>query len=236
MTTATPFVTDRTRSGYDTLFVDDIGDDKLIEMAHQALERPSDSAWWDKQMYVTHTTMFATVDPDLSDEDLRGLSNLKAVGRDLTEAWPKAVEESSFGHWTYSRFLCLKVRVIRRSGEIHPAFAAACAIALNIVQRNPLYDDEDYNTREMAAWDKVDTQLEAGLRAELAAVTDDEPLAPVDIDFYVDDVISWLHDHDGCGYRSEFYYPDEVVETAKLYALNRIGMSRPVTGQLALFD
>jgi hypothetical protein len=130
------------------LVVEDV--DRLIDLAHDALQHPSDSAWRDGDLWDTHTLMFATPDPELTDEYLSDYSNYRSVLRDLQKAYPDDVEDASFGHWTYSRFVAIKIRVIDDEGYLTPAFIEAIAITDDF-EHNHLYDEGDYMELETEA-------------------------------------------------------------------------------------
>lgn len=126
----------------------------ILRFAGQALERPSDSGWHDDDLWETHTLMFHSA-PD--SDDLIAQSNTATILRDLGEAYarfPGAVESAGFGHWTYSHFDTIKVRVLYSNGEIHPAFADAVAIALAL-EDYPLWDEEDHSERETEEWNRA---------------------------------------------------------------------------------
>ena len=98
------------------------------EMAAEALERPANSAWWDDEVYNTHTLMFAY--SPLAD-DLLGESNHHSILDKLTGEFPgdERVSVAGFGHWTYAHYDAIKVRVLDKRGRITPEFAVAAVIA-----------------------------------------------------------------------------------------------------------
>jgi hypothetical protein len=123
------------------LIVDDIED--VLERAEDALQHPADSGWFDSELWETHTLMFATPDYSLTDEYLEGWSNYRTILRDLKKAYPEDVEDASFGHWTYSRFCAIKVRVIDAEGYVTPAFIEALAIE-DQLKDYVFYDEGDF--------------------------------------------------------------------------------------------
>lgn len=219
----------RTLSGFEKMGVDELDEGKLIIMAAQALEIPSDSGWWDEQIHDTHGIMFGTPDPKLTDEYLIDESNLRSIFRDLSATWPKQVEMSSFGHWTYSRFICLKIQVLYSNGEITPAFAAACSIALALQDDYPVYDESDWSELEHEKWDEYLDMVRRDLlndRERDRPFDEPEPLSQDDLDLWADDVIEYLYQNFGPGYRSEIWVSDDDLAAAKAWADSLIGTIR----------
>lgn len=118
--------------------------DTVVSRAEEALEHPADSAWSDEELWVTHTLMFSTPDITLTDDDLPGWSNYRSILKALKDAYPDDVEDASFGHWTFSKFCAVKVRVIDADGFITPAFAEAVEIAYDLEHNNFLFDEQDF--------------------------------------------------------------------------------------------
>ena len=135
----------------------------LLEAAEEALSRPSDASFWDEELYASHTLMFATPDWSLTTEYTVGQANYRAILEDMTAAYrrsPGAVSDASVGHWTYSRFQCIKIRVAYADGTIHPAFADAYAIATALERDYPLYSDDTHSELEWELWEStVDSAL-----------------------------------------------------------------------------
>ena len=132
--------------------------DGLVQAAGQALERPSDSGWWDEELWNTHTLLFGTPDWELTEDYLWDYSNYRRILEDLQAKFPDDVEDAAFGHWTYSRFVAVKVRVLDEDGNITGAFAKAYAIGKEL-EDYPIYDEQDVlglenecQEREVAAW------------------------------------------------------------------------------------
>jgi len=115
---------------------------KVIEYAEGLLEHPADSAWRDRELWDTHTLMFAAPDIALTDDYLGDYSNYRSALRMLSEAYPEDVEDASFGHWTYSRFVAVKIRV-HRDGVITPAFTEAVGL-IEALEDYALIDEDDY--------------------------------------------------------------------------------------------
>ena len=118
--------------------------DTILERASEALEHPADSAWSDDELWNTHTMLFATPDIELTDDYLSDWSNYRTILKALKDAYPDDVEDASFGHWTYSRFCAVKVRVVNKKGHVTPAFCEAVEIAYDLEHNNHLYDEGDY--------------------------------------------------------------------------------------------
>ena len=185
------------------LCVEQMDNDELIDMAREALNKPHDAAFWDDDLYVTHTLMFYSA-PD--SDDLVSASNFHSILRDLKAAYPRAVEQASIGHWTYSHFDCVKVRVLYSDGTIHPAFADAAAIALSL-RDYPLYDESDYSDREMEVWNTA--ILDA---VSYAADDDDDDEIREAAQKYL-----WQSEQ-LVGYQEVGYVPDEMVTEALEHA------------------
>lgn len=103
--------------------------EELEEAAQDALEYPADSFWRDDELWNTHTLVFSTPSPELTDEYVLGYANYRAALEYLTEHYPGDAEEATFGHWTYSQFVAVKVRVRGDDGELTEAYAAAMTLA-----------------------------------------------------------------------------------------------------------
>jgi len=142
--------------GYELKLIDDgrLSNDKIIEQAKDALTVPSDSMWHDDELFSTHTMMFATPDIKLTDEYLMGWSNYIRILEDLTEHYPNDVSGETFGHWTYSTFACIKVRVLDDDGYITAAFVEAAEIVENLASVYPVWDEDHWMVLEGDAEDK----------------------------------------------------------------------------------
>lgn len=119
-----------------------LGSDDMVEAAKSLLTRPSDSGWWDEELFDTHTLMFSTPDWALTEDYLWDYSNYRRILEDMQAEFPDDVEDAAFGHWTYSRFLAVKVRVLDADGNITGAFARAYAIG-KALEDYPIYDEQD---------------------------------------------------------------------------------------------
>lgn len=170
---------------------------KLIETATDALQEPGDSYWFDEDVWKTHTLVFSTPDFSLTDDYLGDWSNYRCILRDLTEEFPDDVEDAEFGHWTFSRFKAIKVRVIDDEGQITEAFTRVFDIAEDLKQ-TALYDEDDYyeleeevRTRDLIdiandnqcsfdglvqAMDELNAYYQPGYGFDLYKVTEDELL------------------------------------------------------------
>jgi hypothetical protein len=130
--------------------VDDgrLSNDKIIEQAKDALTMPSDSMWHDDELFSTHTMMFATPDIKLTDEYLMGWSNYIKILEGLAEHYPNDVSAETFGHWTYSTFACIKVRVLDDDGYITAAFIEAVEIEEWLTSVYPAWDEDHWVSLE----------------------------------------------------------------------------------------
>lgn len=136
---------------------DSLDDEYLLKMAAIALDRPDNYYGGDERVYSTHTHMFASA-PD--SDDLVSQSNYRTILPALLGAYPRhgMIEDSGFGHWTYSHYDSILIKVIYSNGEITPAFADALAIAYALDHDYPLYDESDYSDLEMSVWDETINQ------------------------------------------------------------------------------
>lgn len=135
--------------------------------AEEALVHPPDSAWRDEDLWNTHTLMFATPSPELTDDYLLDYANYRAALEYLTENYPGDVEEATFGHWTYSQFVALKVRVRGDDGEVTEAYAAALTLTkqaeVDAILDEFIYGEEELRVedaalKQWADWEKLDLE------------------------------------------------------------------------------
>lgn len=132
----------------------ELSDEDLVQAATDALKRPSESAWYDSDLFVTHTLMFSTPAWSLTDDYMVDQANYRAVLRDMSEKYENDVEAATFGHWTYSRFEAIKVRVVDESGDITKAFAEMVSIAKHIAEQDPIYDEGLHYELESEVFDR----------------------------------------------------------------------------------
>jgi hypothetical protein len=179
----------------------------LLRMAEEALQRPSDSGWRDSDLWETHSLMFYSA-PDADDNVSK--SNHRCILKDLGTAYrrsPGAIESASVGHWTYSSFDCIKVRVTYSNGEIHPAFTDAVQIALAL-EGYPLYSEDDHSELETEDWER------AILEAVAYGTEDPETfgdIPPLYWDEVREDLQDWLWSGDSqvAYYQETGYIPDD---------------------------
>lgn len=206
-------------------------DETILDYARQALERPSESYWNDDTLWITHTLLFAYAP---GSDDLVGESNYQCILEDLSTAYaksPDAITAGGFGHWTYSHYDAVRVRVTYANGEIHPAFADAVAIALAL-QDYPLYSEDDYSEREWKAWESA---IEEAARYALEDESDGDEIRS--------DVLEYLHSDRAelVGYHDVGYVPDETVTDAIAYAreirsrAENVGLIRPNDSGVPIF-
>lgn len=219
-------VTKRTRKSRLELETPD--DDTLLKYAEQALDRPANAYFHDGDLYATHTLMSYSAPQS---DDLIAQSNHATILRDLSDAYPHAVEAASIGHWTYSHFDCVKVRVLDRHGRIHPAFADAVAITLAL-RDYPLWDEDDYYQRESAEWDRaIDDAVNVALSGE------------DDADAIREDVVAYLYSDSAqlMGYHDVGYVPSDTLDAAITHAralksaADAVGVRSDATPESPLF-
>ena len=141
MTKRIPFITDELAEYIGESLTIDI--DQVLKAANDSLAEPSDSYWRDKDLWDTKTMMFATPDIALTNDDASGYSNYRSIYAHFKDVFPGEIEEVTFGHWTYSRFLALEVTVIDDNGAITKCFAKMVDVAKNL-QDYGIFDDDDY--------------------------------------------------------------------------------------------
>lgn len=206
------FIGNRTRdTKLDPYAGDSLSDDYILDMARQALTRPSDSYWHDDRIWNTHTFMFASA-PD--SDDLVSKSNYRRILEDMLTAYPRngMIEASGFGHWTYSHFDAVLVRVTYANGEVTPAFADALAIAYALEHSYPVYVDDDYSELESAEWDRaIEDAIDWVSKQDDAGEWDQT---------FKESVLDYLYSENAelIGYHDVGYIPEETFERAVAYA------------------
>lgn len=125
--------------------------DELREFVKDCLTMPSSYMNFDDELYSTHAVLFGTPDIELTSDYLIDYSNYEIAFRDLSAEFPGDVEKATFGHWTYSRFVCLKIRALTKSGKITGAIAAAYALIMAI-RDYPALNDEHFSELEYNEW------------------------------------------------------------------------------------
>lgn len=118
--------------------------DSIVAAAREALQVPSDSLWSDSELFTTHTTMFATPHIGLTNDYLMEWSNYQSILEDMGREYPGDVSPETFGHWTYARFVCIKVRVVDAEGYITAAFVDALEIQAHLTNNYPIWDEDQY--------------------------------------------------------------------------------------------
>lgn len=196
----------------------------ILKYAQDALTRPSDSYWQDDSLWETHTLAFSSA-PD--SDDTVAQSNYRTILEDLGSAYsrcPDAVEASGFGHWTYSHYDAIRIRVTYANGEIHPAFADAVAIA-EALKGYPLYSDEDHSNLEWDLWEKY-LEDEIGYRFDSEYRSDNlSEISDEDWTLFLSDIREGISEK--FGYYGEAYASDEDWSDAVDSATARIGSVRP---------
>jgi hypothetical protein len=127
--------------------------DTVQEYAINALERPSDAAFWDDRCYVTHVPVIGWADRG---DDILEESNFK-VALSLLEGAAEDEEhvfQGSAGHWLVGNLEQVWVQVYEEDGE---TFTAAFIEAVEIqeaLKDYPILDESDYSEREWAAFEE----------------------------------------------------------------------------------
>ena len=201
--------------------------DFIVEQALDALEHPSDSAWRDRDLWATHTIVFATPDIELAGWEYGwGWSNYRSILKDLSFYYEDDVEECTFGHWTYSKFYGIKIRVIDDEGRITQAFIEALGIQKALEDGDPIWDYDDYS--------ELETEFTANATKEFAEEHDLDLQTLHDV---LDDWGTFIHYQDGLqdGDEEELvkevserqstweahYYADEKHRPAHCYYCNK---------------
>ena len=135
--------------------LDVLDPETLSEYAEDALHRPENFIGLDSDIYVTHTFMFSTPDWGMTNEYPVMEANFRAARDALTEAYPEDVMEANFGHWTYSRYSTLKVRVLDENGQPTAAFVDAVSIAHGLQHEYPILDHEVYSQILEEVWEST---------------------------------------------------------------------------------
>lgn len=131
--------------------------DEVNEMIFYALQKPSDSMWFDKDIYHTHGLAFSHPYLLGGYEYLATATNLEAALERFEEAGVKTdveqyghknpeVTRSSFGHWSYAHFDCLKVPLLDFVDDTPTVTLAAAILGLlnDELEEYPLLDEEGY--------------------------------------------------------------------------------------------
>lgn len=214
-------------------------DEAILKLAKGMLERPSNSSWHDDELWNTHTFMFAYA-PDA--DDLIGQSNYECILEDLSTAYARhrgAIESGTFGHWTYSHYAAIKVKVCYANGEIHPAFADAATIAISLRDEYPLYSEDHHSELEVKEWERAIgeetdwTCRDSELEEIPGLLGDDEILDDTKAELFRADVLEYLSDPERSeliGYHDVGFIPEETMRSALAYATSMIDAARPCDG------
>lgn len=144
---------------------------ELKEFVKDSLERPGEAAFWDEDLYVTHTLAFHTPDWDLTDDYIIEQANYRAA---LEILEPLGAEAATVGHWTYSRFECIKVPMLTKKGKITAAAVALWELVRRI-EDYPVLDEELWSELEWEVNERAMTDaLEWEERQRDIEISDDE--------------------------------------------------------------
>lgn len=186
-----------------------VSEDDIVELAESALERPSDAAFWDRDLYSTHTLgMYWAPGSD----DMVAESNYHVALEELQSAFPgeSRIAPASVGHWTYSSYNCIKVRVLNKRGRITPEFVAFALMAI-FLRDYPLLSDEDYSNREYDAWQNAVTDAINEFESNAANEFDN---AREFTDTERESVIEYLSENYGPGYSDPGWINPEWITEA----------------------
>lgn len=150
------------RAASERIGYEGVTEDEVVEAAREALVRPQDAAFWDDTLFHTHTLLGSIAYAPNSD-DILAESNYRTVFAALIGEFPDGdkVTEESVGHWTYSSFNVIRVRVINGKGHVTPEFAVAYTYAKYLRDEYPVFDDSDYSNLEYEYWNEAfDSEFE----------------------------------------------------------------------------
>lgn len=124
----------------------DVGtDEDFQDFIAEALTKPNDAGFWDEDLYETHTLAFHTPDWDLTDEYIYGQANYRAA---LAILESLGAEAATVGHWTYSRYQCIKVPILDSDGKVTAAAVELYEMMRYIQDHYPVLDEAIYNELE----------------------------------------------------------------------------------------
>ena len=174
-------------------------DDEVLEaFVREALERPSEAAFWDEELYVTHTLAMHTPAWHLTDEYIIDQANYRAALEELEEL---GAEAATVGHWTYSQFECIKVPMLTEAGEITAAAVALWNIQIRL---------QDYPVLDEHLWS--DLEWEVNERAMTDALEWEERQREIEFSDEQKEKISELYWEQWSGYHEAGYIGDDEFQ------------------------
>ena len=173
-------------------------DEDLGAFVQEALERPGEAAFWDEELYVTHTLAMHTPAWHLTDDYIVEQANYRAALEELEEL---GAEAATVGHWTYSQFECIKVPMLTEDGAI-----TAAAVALwNIHMRL-----QDYPVLDEQLWSELEGEVNE--RAMTDALEWEERQRDIEISDDQKSKITELYWERWSGYHEAGYIEDEKFQ------------------------
>lgn len=149
----------------------EVDDSELEAFVRESLERPSEAAFWDEELYVTHTLAMHTPAWHLTDDYIIDQANYRAALEELEEL---GAEAATVGHWTYSQFECIKVPMLTEDDEITAAAVALWNIHMRL-QDYPVLDEQLWSELEWEVNERAMTDaLEWEERQRDIEISDDE--------------------------------------------------------------
>lgn len=140
---------------------DELSIEQLQQAEREALTRPSNSAMWDDRLYGTHAPVISWAErgDDLLAESnyLCVLEHLQAVAvwedRDNQETADEYVIDATISDWLVGSLRQVFVQVRDEDGAYTHVFREAVAIALELRDCYPVFNESDYSEREWAAYE-----------------------------------------------------------------------------------
>lgn len=176
----------------------EVDDEDLEDFVRESLERPSEAAFWDDELYVTHTLAMHTPAWHLTDEYIIDQANYRAA---LEELEPLGAEAATVGHWTYSQFECIKVPILTEDGEITAAAVALWSIRARI---------QDYGVLDESLWSEL--EWEVNERAMTDALEWEERQRDIEISDDEKSKIAELYWERWSGYHEAGYIGDDEFQ------------------------
>ena len=170
-------------------------DDSVLEaFLQEALERPDEAAFWDEELYVTHTLAMHTPAWHLTDDYIIEQANYRAALEELEEL---GAEAATVGHWTYSQFECIKVPMLTEDGAITAAAVALWNIRMRL---------QDYPVLDEGLWGEL--EWEVNERAMTGALEWEERQRDIEISDEQKSKIAELYWEQWSGYHETGYIDD----------------------------
>lgn len=173
-------------------------DEDLEAFVRESLERPGEAAFWDEELYVTHTLAMHTPAWHLTDEYIIDQVNYRVALEELSEV---GAEAATVGHWTYSQFECIKVPMLTEDGAI-----TAAAVGLWNIQMRL----KDFHVLDEQLW--CELEWEVNECAMTDALEWEERQREIEISDDQKSKISELYWEQWSGYHETGYIDDEEFQ------------------------